>query len=117
LAAVERAITPYVAKARQTYPAAKARFMSGLPRGETFFVTTRLRGRDGTMEQVFVRVSKITGSQISGTIASQLMLVDGYRPGQEYSFNDANLIDWLIAKPDGTEEGNVVGKFLDTYKQ
>jgi hypothetical protein len=23
------------------------------------------------------------------------------------------LIDWLITKPDGSEEGNVVGKFLD----
>jgi hypothetical protein len=27
------------------------------------------------------------------------------------------LIDWLITKPDGSEGGNVVGKFLDTQKQ
>jgi hypothetical protein len=26
------------------------------------------------------------------------------------------LLDWLITRPDGTEEGNVVGKFIDTYR-
>ncbi len=37
------------------------------------------------------------------------------RRQQEYSFNEDELLDWLISKPDGSEEGNVVGKFLDTY--
>ena len=26
------------------------------------------------------------------------------------------VLDWTISKPDGTEEGNFVGKFLDTYR-
>jgi hypothetical protein len=30
--------------------------------------------------------------------------------------SEAELLDWLITKPDGSEEGNVVGKFLDTYR-
>ena len=116
MAAFEKAIAPHVAKARETYPAAKQRYLAGLPRGETFFVTTRLRDKDGRMEQVFVRVSKIDGTQISGDIASQLHLVVGFRPGQPYSFAESELLDWLITKPDGSEEGNVVGKFLDTYR-
>jgi hypothetical protein len=30
-----------------------------------------------------------------------------------YSFQESELVDWLISRPDGSEEGNVVGKFLD----
>ena len=26
-----------------------------------------------------------------------------------------SVIDWTIVMPDGSEEGNVVGNFLDTY--
>ena len=70
----------------------------------------------GHTEQVFIRVAKIDGSKITGKISSQVQLVTGYRPGQDYSFPEVELIDWLIAKPDGSEEGNVVGKFLDTYR-
>ena len=29
---------------------------------------------------------------------------------------ESDVLDWTISKPDGTEEGNFVGKFLDTYK-
>ena len=39
-AALERAIAPYVAKARETYPEAKKRYLAGLPPKHTFFVTT-----------------------------------------------------------------------------
>ena len=38
----ERAIAPYVAQARATYPQAKQRFLAGLPRGQSFFLTARL---------------------------------------------------------------------------
>ena len=43
------------------------------------------------------------------------MTLIGYGMGQFYSLPESQLIDWMIAKPDGTEEGNEVGKFLDTY--
>lgn len=32
------------------------------------------------------------------------------------SFAESMLIDWTISKPDGTEEGNYIGKFLDDYQ-
>jgi hypothetical protein len=44
------------------------------------------------------------------------MIVSGFKLGQTYTFNESDLIDWFISKPDGSEEGNVVGKFLDTLK-
>ncbi len=114
--ALDRAIAPYVAKARQSYPKAKQRYLAGLPPQHAFFVTTRLRDKSGVFEQVFIAVKTIKGGKITGTIASDLSAVKGYKRGQEYTFAEPDLLDWLIAKPDGTEEGNFVGKFLDTYK-
>lgn len=58
----------------------------------------------------------IAGDRILGRIWSQIELVHGYRFGQRYTFGEADLIDWMFSKPDGSEDGNVVGKFMDTYQ-
>jgi hypothetical protein len=116
LSLTERAIVPYVQTARQSYPAARARFLAGLPSGQTFFVVTRLTDSAGRFEQAFIRVQSIEGTAITGIISSEIALVKGFKEGQSYTFSEAGLIDWVITKPDGSEEGNVVGKFLDTYR-
>jgi hypothetical protein len=116
LSALDKAIAPYVASARATYPSARERFKSGLPPRHTFFVTTRIYDRQGRHEQVFIRVEKIAEGKISGRIASPVRLIAGYRMNQPHAVDEAALIDWIVSRPDGTEEGNVVGKFFDTYK-
>ncbi len=112
----EEAIKPYVEKARRTYPDARKRFLDGLPAKHIFFVTTRLRDATGRFEQAFIAVREIKDDKISGLIRSDIQLVSGYKYGDSYTFPDSELIDWTISRPDGTEEGNFVGKFLDTYK-
>lgn len=112
----ERSIAPYVARARSTYPQAKERFLLGLPKGQSFFVTTRLHGKDGSLEQVFIAVHAIRDGQIMGRIWSEIHVVKEYKYKDPYSFPEDRLLDWLITKPDGSEEGNFVGKFLDTYE-
>ena len=67
-------------------------------------------------ETVFIEVQKISGDVIDGIIANQIEVVTGYAQGQKYSVKESVILDWLISNPDGSEEGNVVGKFLDTYK-
>jgi hypothetical protein len=112
----DAAIAPYTEQARKTYPYAKARYLAGLPSGQTFFVTTRLTDRQGHFEGVFIRVTKIADGKITGRIASEKLAVMGYQAGDDYTFPEVELVDWTISKPDGSEEGNVVGKFLDTYR-
>ncbi len=112
----EEAIRPHVEMARKTYPQAKERFLKGLPPKHAFFITTKLRDAAGRFEQVFVAVREIKGDQISGRIWSDINLVSGYKLGDPYTFPESELIDWTISKPDGTEEGNFVGKFLETYQ-
>lgn len=109
------AIAPYVAKARQTYPGAKKRYLAGLPPRQTFFVVTVLRDKAGTEEQVFVAVASIRDGRITGRIATDDLTVVGYKKGDTYSLPESEMVDWLITHPDGTEEGNVVGKFLDEW--
>jgi len=115
-AQLEKVVAPYVKSARETYPAARAKFLAGLPTGQTFYVVTRLSDTSGHAEQAFIRVRLIEGSSVTGTISSALQLIRGRTAGQSYTFDEADLIDWVITKPDGSEEGNVVGKFLDSYK-
>jgi hypothetical protein len=116
LAAYDRAIAPYVAKARATYPSAKKRFLAGLPPGHRFSVRVPLFDADGSREDSFVDVEKISGGKITGTIATNLLLVSRYKTGQRITIPESQIDNWLILRPDGTEEGNAVGKFLDHYK-
>jgi hypothetical protein len=113
--AMLKAIEPYVAQARQSYPEARRRFVGRAQPVRPFFVTTQLHDAKGHHEQVFVAVDSIVGARIFGTIANPLNVVQGYRYQQPYSFDDTELFDWTFANPDGSEEGNVVGKFIDTY--
>jgi uncharacterized protein YegJ (DUF2314 family) len=115
MATYEKAIAPYIAKARATYPAAKKRFLAGLPPGHRFSVRVALFDRNRAREDTFVRVEKIEGGQITGTISNELLLVKNYKTGQRITFPESKIDNWLILRPDGTEEGNVVGKFLDHY--
>lgn len=117
MAATERAIQPYVARARQTYPAAKKRFVAGLPPKYIFSLTTKLSTRSRTrFEVVLVAADSITNGTVKGRLFIQPLLDIGYRFGDPISFPESKIIDWTIVHRDGSLEGNVVGKFLDTYK-
>lgn len=111
----ELAIAPYVKKARETLPDAKKKFRRGLRKGEILFVTTRIHA-NGTFEQIFVRVKSWEGDSIQGTLASDIAIVPNHHIGEALNCKESEVVDWTISKPDGSEEGNFVGKFLDTYK-
>ena len=117
VAALDRLIAPAVRQARATLPKARRRFLAGLPAGQAFFVTTRLQDPDGTFEQVFVQVTQWSGSQVQGTVASELGVVKTYRQNQSVTFPAAAVLDWTISRPDGSEEGNYVGKLLDAAQK
>jgi hypothetical protein len=116
LAEYDKAIAPYIAEARATYPAAKKRFLAGLPRGNTFSVRLPLVDAGGKREDSFVTVESIMDGEITGTIASDLNLITEFKQGQRITFPESKIDNWVIVRPDGSEEGNPVGKFLDSYK-
>ena len=108
---------PYIDQARATYPSARDRFLAGLPPQHSFFAVTRLRDSEGHSEQVFIAIDQIRNGKITGRIWNDIHLVQGFEKGQTHTFPEGELIDWVITKPDGSEEGNFVGKFLDEYSK
>lgn len=116
MAAFFKAQEPYNKKALESYPQAKVRFLNGLPNGESFFLTTRLHDSEGRVEQVFILVDSITNGVVSGKISNDIRVVSGYQSGQTHEFSENVIYDWLITKPDGSEEGNFVGKYIDSIK-
>lgn len=116
LQSFEDAIKPAIEKARKSYPEARKRFLDGLPPKHIFYLTTRLFDKEGRVEQVFIAVREIKDGTVKGVIASEIELISGYKAGDPVSFPESDLIDWTIVRPDGSEEGNFVGKFLDEYR-
>ena len=110
-------IAPYIEQALKTLPDAKQRFLKGLKPGEVFFLVTRIYDKDGKFEQIFVRIKKWDDDNIKGLISNNLYTVKEYFNGQIIDFNEKDVLDWLISKPDGSEEGNYIGKFLDTLNR
>jgi hypothetical protein len=108
-------IQSYVEEARNTYPTARLKWELGLPNGHRFLITTRFWHSENHFEQVFVRVSDIEFGTIYGHIANEPM-GPGFKIWDSYEFSESELLDWTIQHPDGTEEGNVVGKFIDRYR-
>ncbi|UHQ18797.1 DUF2314 domain-containing protein [Lysobacter sp. KIS68-7] len=122
LDAHEATLAPYIAQARATWPNAKKRYLAGLPEGQILFVTTRLFDNDvprtgPNYEQIFVRVDAMEGATVRGRIASDIVALRTYRAGDPIDVAEADVIDWTIARPDGSEEGYLLGKYMDTLQE
>jgi uncharacterized protein YegJ (DUF2314 family) len=113
----EESLKPYIEKARQTYPEAKKRYLAGLPKGQWFSVTTKIYDERGKFEQVFIEIKEIKDGVIRGVIANDMNVVTKYKLGDGYSFAEKDLLDWTISHPDGTEEGNFVGKYIESLQK
>jgi len=119
-AELERVMAPYVAQARASYPDVRARFLAGLPSDQELLVVARLRDSANRVEQVFVSVDMIQHGSVTGHIAGEVQTVTGYANGDWYILPEAEIVDWVIihsVHSGGSEEGNVVGKFLDEYQK
>ena len=100
----ERAIIPYIKKARATYPVIKKRFLAGLPPGHVFAVMIRLQHIDKakkeiTVNDAFVRVDTIKNGKVYGRLDPVFTV--GYKEGDLISFPESEIINWAIQRPDG----------------
>jgi uncharacterized protein YegJ (DUF2314 family) len=111
----DNAIAPYVAEGRATYPAAKKRFLAGLPAGDKLLVRIRLR-QGNKVEESFVNVIRITGGKITGLV-NGVEIVNNYKAGQQITIPESEIKDWVIQHQNGSQEGNAVGKFLNQNKR
>jgi hypothetical protein len=116
-ATLDSIIVPYVAMAHRTYPDAKARFLKGLPTGDKFLITTRVFDKLGNFQQIFVEVSSIKDGKVTGYVAMAGGNIPSLTQGSPFNCVEEDILDWCIIKPDGQQEGNVIGKFLDVVRE
>jgi len=108
--------SPYLEMARVSYPEARQRFLTGLPPGYDFQIVTRVFDSTGQeFEQIFVLVSEIADGRIRGKVNSEVRSIPGYAMGDPIEVDEDVVYDWCIRDPDGNEEGNLLGKFLDVF--
>jgi len=121
LAELDRLAKPYVAQARATYPAAKKRFLAGLPAGYKFLVMLRFFQRDERTgkatagEDMLVLVERIEKGRVYGRLGNAPVLVKNLKWNDKVSRRESEITNWIIKHPDRSEEGNVVGKFLERH--
>jgi hypothetical protein len=101
--------------ARSAWPQARDRFRRGLPLAQRLLVTALLTDGLGGTEQASIAVDSVADGIIHGRVSSQVQTVVGWRRGDRYSMRESDLIDWTIVRPDGSTEGNFVGKSLEMY--
>lgn len=104
-------------EAMKSWPEAKSRFLNGLPDEHSLFVTFILVDQEQRSEYVFLAVDAISEEGISGRLWTDVFVVEGFQHGDRFLVDENAISDWLISKPDGTEDGNLIGKYLDTLQQ
>ncbi len=114
--AMQKALEPSIEHALATLPKAKKRFLAGMKKGEAFYLTISLK-EEKNIERVFILITKWVGEEISGKIANDINVLKAYKMGQEINFKESDVVDWTITNPDGSEEGNYIGKFIDAQRQ
>jgi hypothetical protein len=115
-ACLDKAMQPYVARATETFPGVRDRFVTGQLAGSELYVTTRLKDSQGRTEQVFVHVDSIGRDSVFGWLASDVTFLVGMQNGSPYRLQTSRILDWTIVSSDGHEEGNLVGKVLDSLQ-
>ena len=113
---VRRATAALTDRAQATLPGVVRRFQSGLPGDQEFSVTIRLYDNRGREEQVFVVIHEMRGDTLVGVLASDIRLVHGFAAGMGVLVLPAAVLDWTILHADGTEEGNLIGKWVDSIQ-
>ena len=108
-------LQPNIDNARQTWPAARGRFQTGLPLANELVVTTMTEDNLGHSAFVFVKVDRLVDGVIHGRVWQNLATPSDWRRGDLFAFPEKDLLDWRIARPDGTFEGNFLGKFLGRH--
>ena len=114
-AALQNALRACTVKARASYPDVKRRFIAGLPAGQTLAITVELV-EGSAKEQLFVTVERISGEEITGRISNTPVALRSHKYGDVVVLREAELLDWTVVRRDGSEEGNLRGKFVDAIQ-
>ncbi len=110
LARDDSALADPVREALRTLPQAKKKFLAGLPSGDQFLLSVRVAASDTSFRQVSARVLGWHGNTVQA-----LLLPDEASSAEPtpVSFPETAVVDWMLLRASGREEGNYVGRYLE----
>lgn len=115
LVRADSALAEPMQQARRTLSRARKRYAAGLPGGTKCLVMVRVLASDTSFRQVQARVIGWHDGAVQALISplTKAATTD-LRP---VSFPETAVLDWTFLAANGREEGNFVGKYLDTARQ
>ena len=117
LARHETALADPVREALRTLPQAKKRFLAGLPQGDQFLLSVRVIATDTSFRQVSARVLGWHDSTMQALLLPSAANSVGPTEPTLVSFPETAVLDWMLLRASGREEGNYVGRYTDTARQ
>ncbi|WP_046245293.1 hypothetical protein [Hymenobacter terrenus] len=117
LARDEATLADPTREALRTLPQAKKRFLAGLPEGDQFLLSVRVLATDTSFRQASVRVLGWHGNTVQALLLADTANSAGAHEPVPISFPEAAVLDWTLLRASGREEGNYVGRHLDTSRQ
>lgn len=114
---MEKLIAPYIEKARATFPAVKKKYIAGdyVREKRELDVQIELTDKDGDREMVFVMVTQCLGNRFQGIVTNEIQLLKEFKKGDEVSFTQDQVKNWVVVDSLGNEEGNYVGKAIEAF--
>ena len=113
----ESALADPVREALRTLPQAKKRFLAGLPSGDQFLLSVRIIASDTSFRQVSARVLGWHGNTVQALLLPSAADSAGPTEPTLVSFPETAVLDWTLLWASGREEGNYVGRYIDTSRQ
>ncbi|WP_201985121.1 hypothetical protein [Hymenobacter rubidus] len=110
------ALADPVREALRTLPQAKKKFLAGLPSGDQFLLSVRVIATDTSFRQASARVLGWHGNTVQALLLPGPDAADKAKP-TPVSFPETAVVDWTLLRASGREEGNYVGRYIDTSRQ
>ena len=117
LARNETALADPVREALRTLPQAKKKFLAGLPSGDQFLLSVRVIATDTSFRQVSARVLGWHGTTVQALLLPDATNAASPAEPVPVSFPETAVVDWTLLRASGREEGNYVGRYIDTSRQ
>ncbi|OGX86194.1 hypothetical protein BEN47_01145 [Hymenobacter lapidarius] len=117
LARAQTGLADPLREALRTLPAAKKRFLAGLPQGDQLLLSVRVQATDTSFRQASARVLGWRGGSIQALLLPSLTGATGLAEPLPVSFPETAVVDWTMLRASGREEGNYVGRHLDAARQ
>ena len=109
----DEAIKTASAEARKRLPALRETFLADSKPGSLLLLKAPFETPDGGNEWMWIEVSDWSAEEaIRGTLQNQPANIPELDAGQQVTIRTAEVFDYLLKKPDGSEEGNETGRII-----